>query len=145
MEGLPKEIIRFDTLRVEYGMAKHCQCKTASYEIDYQNRLVYCQSCGAIVDPFEALLNIAKYIVSQGAVVDGKVDAILLTGGVVRFQEIVDGIRNRCEWIAPISVYPGEMEQEALAYPVLRALRGEEEILAYSGRPVWNGFEGIDL
>ena len=62
MEGLPKEIIRFDTLRVEYGMAKHCQCKTASYEIDYQNRLVYCQSCGAIVDPFEALLNIAKYI-----------------------------------------------------------------------------------
>ena len=62
MEDLPKEIIRFDTLRVEYGVAKHCQCKTASYEIDYQNRLVYCQSCGAIVDPFEALLNIAKYI-----------------------------------------------------------------------------------
>lgn len=62
MEDLPREIIRFDALRVEYGMAKLCQCKTASYEIDYQNRLVYCQSCGAIVDPFEALLNIAKYI-----------------------------------------------------------------------------------
>ncbi len=62
MEDLPKEIIRFDTLRVEYGMTKLCKCNTASYEIDYQNRLVYCQSCGAIVDPFEALLSIAKHI-----------------------------------------------------------------------------------
>lgn len=61
METLPEKIVRFDALRVEYGRAKVCQCKSASYEIDYQNRLVYCQDCGAIVDPFEALLNIAKY------------------------------------------------------------------------------------
>ena len=60
-EDLPKRIIRFDALRVEYGRSKICQCKTARYEIDYQNHLVQCQDCGAIVDPFDAMLNIAKY------------------------------------------------------------------------------------
>lgn len=62
MDELPKEIIRFDTLRIEYGRKKYCQCKDAAYEVDYQNRLVYCQHCGAIVDPFDAMLNIATYI-----------------------------------------------------------------------------------
>ena len=51
----------------------------------------------------------------------------------------------RCGWIAPISVYPGEMEQDALALSVLKALRGEAPILTYSGKPVWDGFEGVDL
>ena len=91
------------------------------------------------------IYQICKLIGEMSTVLSGKVDAILLTGGLMRFQDIIDGIRQRCEWIAPISVYPGEMEQEALAWPVLAALRGEEDILTYSGRPVWNGFEGIDL
>ena len=56
-----------------------------------------------------------------------------------------EGIRDRCGWIAPITVYPGEMEQDALALSVLRALRGEAPIRQYLGRPVWNGFEGLDL
>ena len=75
----------------------------------------------------------------------GVVDAILLTGGLVRFPDIPDGIRDRCGWIAPVSVYPGEMEQSALALSVLRALRGEEPILSYSGRPVFPGFSSIGL
>ena len=63
----------------------------------------------------------------------------------MRFQDIIDGIKDRCEWIAPVSVYPGEMEQEALAYPVLRVLRGQAKAITYSGRPVWDCFEGLDL
>ena len=88
---------------------------------------------------------VCKMIGEMGAVLCGKVDGILLTGGLVRFADIVDGVKARCGFIAPISVYQGEMEQEALAYPALRALRGEIKPLSYSGRNVWNGFEGIDL
>ena len=73
----------------------------------------------------------------------GKVDAILLTGGLMRFDDITEGIRERCGWIAPIVVYPGEMEQEAMAFPVLKVLRGQAEAITYSGKNVWQGFEGI--
>ena len=91
------------------------------------------------------IYQICKQIGEMSVVLCGKVDAILLTGGLMRFHDIVDGIRERCGWIAPISIYPGEMEQEAMAYSVLRALRGAEPVLTYSGKPVWNGFSGIDL
>ena len=84
---------------------------------------------------------ISKQIGEMSTVLRGKVDGILLTGGLVRYQDLVDNIRDRCGWIAPITVYPGEMEQDALALSVLRALRGEAKILTYAGKPVWDGFE----
>ena len=91
------------------------------------------------------IYQICKMIGEMSAVLCGKVDAILLTGGLVRFADVVDGIKTRCGFIAPIEVYPGEMEQEALALPALKALRGELEPLAYSGRNVWQGFGDIGL
>lgn len=91
------------------------------------------------------IYQIAKLIGSMSTVLCGKVDGILLTGGLVRFADIVDGIRARCGFIAPVSVYPGEMEQEALALPVLKVLRGEVIPLEYSGKNVWSGFPGLDL
>lgn len=87
------------------------------------------------------IYNIIKEIGSMSVVLKGKVDGILLTGGLVRFSDIVDGIRESCGWIAPVSVYPGEMEQEALCFAVLRVLRGEEQARVYSGKPVWQGFD----
>ena len=86
------------------------------------------------------IYQVCKMIGGMSAVLCGKVDAILLTGALVRFADIVEGIRSRCGFIAPISVYPGEMEQEALALPALKALRGELQPLAYSGEDVWKGF-----
>ena len=91
------------------------------------------------------IYQISKLIAEMGAVLCGKVDGILLTGGLMRFDDIIQGIEKRCGWIAPISVYPGEMEQDALALSVLKALRGEAPILTYSGKPVWDGFPGLDL
>ncbi len=85
-----------------------------------------------------------KQIGAMSAVLEGKVDGILLTGGLVRYEDIVEGIKGRCGWIAPISVYPGEMEQEALMRAVLKVLRGEAEARRYPGKPVWNGFSFID-
>ena len=76
----------------------------------------------------------------MSAVLCGKVDGILLTGRLAGYRDVADGIKIRCGWIAPITVYPGEMEQEEMAGAVLRVLRGEDEAHVYTGEPVWKGF-----
>lgn len=87
------------------------------------------------------IYQICKEIGAMACVLEGKAEAIVLTGGLMRFEDVIEGIRKRCGWIAPIAVYPGEMEQEALRNGALRVLRGEEEAKVYSGKPVWQGFE----
>lgn len=74
---------------------------------------------------------VAKEIGSAAAVLHGRVDAILLTGGVARDPEVVDGIRARVAWIAPVELYPGEDELPALRDGALRVLRGQEQALSY--------------
>ena len=91
------------------------------------------------------IYDICKMIGAMSAVLCGKVDAIILTGGLLRFSDVAEGIRKRCGFIAPVEVYPGEMEQEALAIPALKALRGELTPMKYTGKNVWNGFGDIDL
>lgn len=87
------------------------------------------------------IYQINKWIGAMSTVLKGNVDGILLTGGLVRFPDMVKQIRECCEWIAPVTVYPGEFEQEAMAQGALRILRGEEKAMRYPGKPVWNGFE----
>ncbi len=82
------------------------------------------------------IYQICKMIGEMAVVLRGRVDAILLTGGLVRFPDIVDGIRDHCSFIADIFCYPGEMEQEALAAGVNRVLSGKETPLEYSGEDV---------
>ena len=89
------------------------------------------------------IYQICKSIGEMSAVLCGKVDAIVLTGGLMRFDDITAGIRERCRWIAPIHVYPGELEQETMALSVLKVLRGQAAAMTYSGKNVWQGFEGI--
>ncbi|MBR1922095.1 MAG: butyrate kinase, partial [Kiritimatiellae bacterium] len=91
------------------------------------------------------IYQVCKMIGEMSAVLCGKVDAILLTGGLLRFPDVEAGVRRRCGFIAPIAVYPGEMEQEALALPALKVLRGELEPRTYAGRDVWPGFGDIGL
>lgn len=91
------------------------------------------------------IYQICKQIGEMSAVLCGKVDAILLTGGLLRFADITEDITMRCGFIAPISTYPGELEQDALAHTVYDAIHGELPINTYKGKPVWDGFEGIDL
>ena len=86
------------------------------------------------------IYQIAKSIGAMATVLKGKVDAILLTGGLVCFSDIVDGIKERAGWIAPIYVYPGEVEQEEMAGEVLKVIRGEKKAGKYTGRPVFSGF-----
>lgn len=76
---------------------------------------------------YEAMaLNIAKCICSEAALVNGAVDAIILTGGIAYSHLFTDMIRNRVSFLAPVICYPGENEMYALAGGGLRVLRGEE-------------------
>ncbi|MDE6070661.1 MAG: butyrate kinase [Alistipes sp.] len=68
--------------------------------------------------------NISKQIGAMAAALAGEVDGILLTGGIAYNEPIVEAIRRRCSFIAPITVYPGENELEALALNALVVLRG---------------------
>lgn len=77
------------------------------------------------------IYHIAKSIVSEGAVLYGKVDAILLTGGMAFSEYIINSIMPRIDWLAPVHVYPGEGEMEALASNALAALKGECETKVY--------------
>lgn len=86
------------------------------------------------------IYQLCKSIGEMAAVLKGKVDGILLTGGLVRFQDIIDGVKDYCGWIAPISVYPGECEQEAMANAVLKVIRGQAKAHIYTGTPIWDGF-----
>ena len=78
------------------------------------------------------VLNIAKYIVAQGAVVDGKVDVIILTGGVAFSKDITDAITRKVTWLAPVVVYPGENELASLAENGYIILAGETKIHTYN-------------
>ena len=86
------------------------------------------------------IYQIIKWIGAMSTVLKGQVDGILLTGGLLRFPDVEGQIRESCQWIAPVSVYVGEFEQEAMASGALRVLRGEEEARQYPGKPVWEGF-----
>lgn len=86
------------------------------------------------------IYQIAKYIGSMAAVLKGEVDGVLLTGGISRDKELVAQLKDYCAFIAPVTVYPGEFEMEAMANGALRVLEGKEEAKHYTGKPVWNGF-----
>jgi butyrate kinase len=74
---------------------------------------------------------IGKEIGKCAVVLSGKVDAIILTGGIAYGKEIVELIKERVDFIAPIVVYPGEDELLALAQGGLRVLKGEEKAKEY--------------
>ena len=76
--------------------------------------------------------NVGKEIGAMAAVLRGKVDAILLTGGIVHGLITREYIREMVEFIAPVHYYPGEDEMQALAENGLRVLRGETEPKVYA-------------
>lgn len=85
---------------------------------------------------------IAKEIGAMATVLKGEVDVIVLTGGMAHWKDLVEWIRERVSFIAPVRVYPGEDEMLALAQGALRVLRGEEEAKTYV--PRWAGSRGIE-
>ena len=76
---------------------------------------------------------IAKDIGGMATVLNGRVDAILLTGGMACSERLISQLRGAIAWIAPVAVYPGEDELQALAEGALRVLRGEEQACRLTG------------
>lgn len=79
---------------------------------------------------------VAKEIGAASAVLSGKVDAIVLTGGLAYGKEFVKSITDRINWIADVMVHPGENELQALAEGALRVLRGEEKVKDYPSHSI---------
>jgi len=73
----------------------------------------------------------AKEIGKCAAVLAGKVDAVILTGGIAYSKMIVDYIKERVSFIAPVVVYAGEDELLALAQGAIGVLSGEEKAKEY--------------
>lgn len=68
----------------------------------------------------------AKWIVAEGAVLCGNVDAIILTGGMANSKYIVEGLKKRIGFLAAVAVYPGQDEMLALAQNALKELERTE-------------------
>ena len=77
------------------------------------------------------IYQVGKAIGALAAAAKGKVDAIILTGGIAYGKEVVHGISEMCGFIAPVIAYPGEGELEALALAGIRALSGEAKVQNY--------------
>ncbi|QDR81761.1 butyrate kinase [Sporomusa termitida] len=69
-----------------------------------------------------------KEIAAMGAVLAGKVDAIIITGGIAHSKMITARMKDQLGFIAPVALYPGENEMDALALGALEALRGNEPL-----------------
>lgn len=81
---------------------------------------------------FDAMAyQVSKDIAANAAVLKGRVDAIILTGGIAYSKSIVEMIRQNVGFIAEVVVYPGEDELLALAEAAVRVLTGEEEAKVY--------------
>lgn len=91
------------------------------------------------------LYEIGKTAGSMAAVLKGKVDGIVLTGGISHSNYVVEYLTDMLSFIAPIEVMAGEFEMEALAAGAVRVLSGEEQAKTYRGVPVWSGFENIEM
>ena len=73
----------------------------------------------------------SKNIGAMATVLNGKVDQIIVTGGIAYDTAVVAGLKQRCERIAPFTVYPGEDELLALAQGGLRVVTGVEKAMEY--------------
>ena len=81
---------------------------------------------------FDAMLyQLRKSVGAMVAVLDGDVDAVLLTGGMAKSERLVGELTAHLAWAAPVHVYPGEDELRALAEGAARVLAGEEKALDY--------------
>lgn len=122
-EGMMKKLAGWGGLVAHLGTNSALEVEKRIAAGDERARLVY-----------EAMAyQIAKEIGSMATVLKGRVDAVVLTGGLARSEMLISAIRERVAWIAPFMVYPGEDEMLALAQGALRVLEGIEPVRVYPG------------
>lgn len=95
------------------------------------NNMAESGNAEAILIREAAAYQVAKEIGAMAVVLNGKVDAIILTGGLAHQKKHMKNIEERVRFIAPVAVYPGEDELKALAFNGLLALDKKVEIKEY--------------
>jgi butyrate kinase len=84
---------------------------------------------GRCAEALDAMIyQTAKEAGACAVVLEGRVDAIVVTGGIANSKYLMDSLRERIGFIAPVEVFPGEFEMECLAWGAYQALRGAEPI-----------------
>ena len=78
------------------------------------------------------IFQISKNMGAAACTLKGKVDQIILTGGIAYDKSVTDGLTERTGWIAPVTVYAGEDELLALAQGGIRVMNGEEKAKNYA-------------
>ncbi len=94
----------------------------AALEGDEKAKLVFDAFC----------YNVSKDVGAMSTVVSGEIDAILITGGIAYNEHITKAISQRCKFIAPVVIYPGENELGSLAQSVLNVLTGRKVTKIYA-------------
>lgn len=74
---------------------------------------------------------VAKQIGEMATVLEGKVNSIIITGGIAYWKDLIKELNKKVGFIAKLTVYPGEDELLALAQGAIRALTGEEKAKEY--------------
>lgn len=124
----------YDKLLKEGGLIDHLGTANAR---EIEKRIAAGDRYAELV--YNAMIyQIGKSIGAAACVLKGKVDAIILTGGIANSEYLVSKLKKYINWISPVKIIAGEFEMEALAAGVIRVERGEEEALVYTGQPVWN-------
>jgi butyrate kinase len=113
----------WDALIREGGICSYLGTKDLR---EVERRIIDGDANAALI--FDAMVyQIAKEIGAMATVLHGRVDSLLVTGGMAHSDKLIAQLRAAVEWIAPVVVYPGEDEMQALAEGALRVLRGEEQ------------------
>ncbi len=125
-EGMTKEKM-MKIVKTKGGLVAHLG--TTSCE-DVEKRIAEGDERAKLI--YDAMaLNVAKNITKLAPDVCGKLDAIIITGGIAYSGYITSYIRNCVEFLAPVVIYPGEDEMQALASGAFRVLSGEETAEVY--------------
>jgi butyrate kinase len=134
----PEEIDRI--LRVDCGLYGHLGTSSG---IEIEKRIAQGDRKAEIV--YQAMAyQISKDIGALGTVAFGKVDAIILTGGLAHSDLLTGWITERVGFLAPVVRVPGGMEMEALAGGVARVMSGEEAINDYDAVRTKRPFEELE-
>lgn len=86
---------------------------------------------------------LAKGIGAMAAVLNGQIDAVILTGGIVHDQKLVAALKEKIGFLGLVVVRPGEFELEALIAGAVRVLQGRETAKVYTGQPVFQNFRHL--
>lgn len=89
------------------------------------------------------IYQIGKAVGGCAVALKGKIDGIILTGGIANDRYLVERLTEYIGWLGSISVQAGEFEMEALAAGAIRAMEGREDVLEYTGIPVFENFDAL--